>query len=386
MTNIYLLGATGSIGLQTLDVIRTLKDVKVKSMSCAKNIKKLEELIEEFKPEMVCVEEECDALYLQKKYPNIKFGYGMQGLIDCATYDISNKSENEYLVNAVVGMVGLEPTIRAIENDRSILIANKETLVVGGELIKELLKTHPVKLLPIDSEHSAILQCLQDRSKDEVSKIIITASGGAFRNYSRDELKDVTIEDALKHPNWAMGKKITVDCASMVNKGLEVIEAHYLFDMPYDKIETILHFESIIHSMVAFNDGSIIAQMAKPDMRIPIQYAITYPKKEKYNLDSPLDINDVTKLSFKKMDFERYPMLKLAYTVGEMGGIMPLVYNASNEVANKLFVNNKISFLDIEKIIIDNVNYYKDKNIAKPSLEDILRINEEIKNRISLRF
>ena len=281
-------------------------------------------------------------------------------------------------------MVGLKPTIEAIKLNRTILLANKETLVVGGEIITKLLKQYNSKLLPIDSEHSAILQCLEGRKKEEIKKIIITASGGAFRDLNREQLQYVTIDDALKHPNWNMGKKITVDCASMVNKGLEVIEAHYLFDIEYDNIETIIHKESIIHSMVEFKDNTIIAQMGKPDMRIPIQYAITYPNKIDYKLDDELNINKLSGLSFKEMDFEKYPLLKLAYKVGKEGGVMPTIFNASNEEAVKLFINKKIKFLDIETIIIDCVSNFK--NIINPSLNQIIEVDLKVRDYINNKY
>ena len=278
-------------------------------------------------------------------------------------------------------MIGLKPTINAILKGRTILLANKETLVVGGEIIEKIKKDMDVKIIPIDSEHSAIMQSLEGHTKDEVKELIITASGGAFRDKTRDELENVTIEDALKHPNWAMGKKITVDCATMVNKGLEVMEAHFLFSMPYEKIKTVLHFESIIHSLVKYNDGSIICEMAKPDMRIPIQYAITYPKKCDFKLDSALDIDNLN-MSFKKMNFERYPMLELAYKVGKMGGLMPTVYNSTNEACVKLFIDKKIKFLDIEKIISKMCASYEKINKKDVSLEDVISLDKKIKEEV----
>ena len=380
MKNIYLLGCTGSIGKQTLEVIRTLENIKVKSISFGRNVEEAKEIIKEFKPEFVSCLYEEDAKELKKLFPGVKSAYGDEGLLKVATYNDEDKEG--FLVNALVGMIGLKPTIEAIKINRNILLANKETLVVGGEIIKDLLKEYNVKMLPIDSEHSAILQCLDGKEKEEISELIITASGGAFRDKQRSDLLGVTIDDALAHPNWSMGKKITVDCATMVNKGLEVIEAHYLFDMPYDKIKTIIHRESIVHSMVKFADGSIIAQMGKPDMRLPIQYAITYPNKKAFKLDTSLNMDDVCSLSFQKMDFERYPMLELAYEVGKMGGIMPVVYNSTNEACVKLFIENKIKFLDIELIICKNVEKYKKQNVLKPTLEEILRLDREIKETI----
>jgi len=385
MKKVYLLGCTGSIGLQTLEVIKSLNDIKVESISFGENIDKAIEIINEFNPKFVSAKNECDALKIKELFPNVKVGFGSVGLINAATFK-DGECEEEYLVNSLVGMIGLEPTIAAIKMNRNILLANKETLVVGGEIIEELKKDYKFKLIPIDSEHSAIMQCLKGYDNKEVEKIIITASGGAFRDKSREELKNVTIEDALKHPNWAMGKKITVDCATMVNKGLEVMEAHYLFNMPYDKIDTILHYESIVHSMVEYKDGSIIAQMAKPDMRIPIQNALTYPNKKEYKLDSHLNLLTNNNLSFKAMDFDRYPCLKLAYFVGESKGLLPTVFNSSNEIAVKLFIENKIKFLDIEKIIFKLVEEYKNKNQQNPSLDEIIKLDKDIKDYVNSNY
>ena len=384
MKNIYLLGATGSIGTQTIEALRTLNDsYRLVSICFGNNIEEAIKIIEEFNPKFVCTSNQNNYNYLKQKYDNIKIVYGADGLIEAACCKFYDDGE-DIVINSLVGMVGLKPTIEAIKLNRTILLANKETLVVGGEIITKLLKQYNSKLLPIDSEHSAILQCLEGRKKEEIKKIIITASGGAFRDLNREQLQYVTIDDALKHPNWNMGKKITVDCASMVNKGLEVIEAHYLFDIEYDNIETIIHKESIIHSMVEFKDNTIIAQMGKPDMRIPIQYAITYPNKIDYKLDDELNINKLSGLSFKEMDFEKYPLLKLAYKVGKEGGVMPAIFNASNEEAVKLFIDKKIKFLDIETIIIDCVSNFK--NIINPSLNQILEVDLKVRDYIKNKY
>lgn len=381
MKNIYLLGASGSIGQQTIEVLRFYRDqFCLKSIAVGKNIDYARQIINEFDVEYVSVKEESDAKILASEFPNIKFGYGQEGLIEAATFS----NEDGLLVNAVVGMVGLEPTIKAIQKKRDILLANKETLVVGGEIITRLVKEHNVKLIPIDSEHSAIFQALNHENIHDVKRLIITASGGSFRDYSRSQLASVSLEDALKHPNWSMGAKITIDSATMVNKGLEVIEAHYLFDIDYEKIETIIHPESIIHSMVEFVDNSIIAQLSNPDMRIPIQYALSYPKRFSYNLSKSLDFNQLKYLSFKDMDYERFPLLKLAYEVGHAGGVMPVIYNASNEVANELFRQGKINFLDIEKIIFEAVK--NNKNIINPTLEEILAVDKKIRNDIYKKY
>lgn len=382
MTNIFLLGASGSIGMQTIDVLRENRDQYcLKSISVGHNIDAAIKIIDEFDVEYVSVIEEEDAKRLQKLYPNLKIGYGDASLVEAATYAPSMKGK---LVVAVVGYSGLVPTIEAIKIGRDILLANKETLVCAGEIIKSLVNEYQVNLLPIDSEHSAIFQALQAGKHQEVKRVIITASGGSFRNLTREELKNVTLEEALNHPSWSMGSKITIDSATMVNKGLEVIEAHYLFDLDYDRISTILHYESIVHSMVEYIDNSVIAQMAVSDMRLPIQYALTYPNRNVYQLSQPLDLTAIHTLHFEKMDLERFPMLDLAYKVGKAGGIMPAVYNVSNEVANYLFRIGKISFLEIEEIIKKAVN--NTSNIINPSLEEILMTIENVKKEILERY
>ena len=380
MKNIYLLGASGSIGKQTLDVISRYQDKFVlKSFSVNTNVCIAKEIIKKFKPEMVCVGNYEDMVKLQFEFPEVLFSYGDQGLIDVATYS----SEDGYLVNAVTGSVGLLPTIEAIKKKRDILLANKETLVIGGELIMPLVKKYNVNLLPIDSEHSAILQCLLAGKKDEVNRIIITASGGAFRNKQREELKYVSKEEALNHPNWKMGRKITIDSASMINKAFEVIEAHYLFDLPINKIETIIHKQSIIHGMVEYVDGVLIAQMAIPDMRIPIEYALLYPNRSE-NEYNKVDFKQNLELSFEEIDLNRFPLLKLGYEVIEKKGILPTIFNAANEAAVKLFLCDKIKFLDIEEIIISNVKGAK--NLSSPTITDIIRVDKEIKEKILRKY
>lgn len=379
MKNIYLLGATGSIGTQVLDIIKPNHDFKLKSISVGNNIDKAIEIINKYKPEFVSVLEEQNMKYLASIFPNVEFDFGEKGLIKAATYS----DEPGYLINAVVGMVGLIPTIAAIEKKRNILLANKETLVVAGDIIKKALKKYDVKMIPIDSEHSAIYQCLFSGKKEEVKKIIITASGGSFRDLNREELTNVTINDALKHPNWSMGAKITIDSATMVNKGLEVIEAHYLFDMPYENIETVIHRESIIHSMVEYVDGAIIAQLSNPDMRLPIQYAL-YESYRENNSFKKMDFSQKISLTFSPMYYDRYPLLALAYKVGKMGGIMPMIYNSANEVAVKLFLEQKINFLDIEKIINDAV--LNVENILDPTLEQILESDKKLREHLYEKY
>ncbi|HBP25364.1 MAG TPA: 1-deoxy-D-xylulose-5-phosphate reductoisomerase [Acholeplasmatales bacterium] len=376
MKNLALLGATGSIGTQVLKVISGNPEYRIQSLSIGHNLEAGIRIIREFHPSFVSVQEKSDAATLAKLFPNLSIGWGELGLSQAATF----VEPGDYLINAVVGVVGLLPTIKAIEKGINILLANKETMVVGGEIISDLLRKHRVTLLPIDSEHSAIFQCLRSGQRSDVSKIIITASGGSLREYGRDRLEKVTVSEALNHPNWKMGAKITIDSATMVNKGLEVMEAHHLFHLPYDQIETVLHPESLVHSMVEFADGSIIAQLGVPNMEVPIQYALTYPKKQKNDLFQKMDFSKAVNLRFQPMDFERYPILELAYEVGKQGGVLPAVYNAANEAAVRLFLDNQIRFTDIEKIIVSAVANFK--NIKKPTLEQILKTDASVKEQI----
>lgn len=375
MKNLYLLGATGSIGQQVLEVIRGKTDFKIKSLSFHSNIALGRKIIAEFHPEYVSVGDLHNMLILKDEFPDVLFGYGEDGLMKAATYS----NDGGYLVNAVVGSAGLKPTVAAIKKKRNVLLANKETLVMAGEIITRLVRASGVILLPIDSEHSAVFQCLKTGNNHEVARIILTASGGSLRNLSRDKLKKVGIKEALRHPNWQMGAKITIDSATMANKGLEVIEAHFLFGLGYEQIETVIHPESIVHSMVEFQDNSIMAQMSLPNMRIPIQYALYYPERVKNNFPQ-LRLETIQNLSFFPMNFERYPLLRMAYKAGRMNGIMPAVYNAANEAAVQLFLDGKISFLDIETIVETALNDIK--NIENPSLEDILAVNKKVKGRI----
>jgi 1-deoxy-D-xylulose-5-phosphate reductoisomerase len=376
MKNLALLGATGSIGTQVLKVISGNPEYRLQSLSIGHNLEAGMKIIREFHPNFVSVQEKSDAETLTKAFPDLTIGWGESGLSQAATF----VEPGDYLINAVVGIVGLLPTVKAIEKDINILLANKETLVVGGEIICDLVKKHQVTLLPIDSEHNAIFQCLRSGRKSDVSKIIITASGGSLREYGRERLEQVTVSEALNHPNWKMGAKITIDSATMVNKGLEVMEAHHLFSLPYDQIETVIHPESIVHSMVEFADGSIIAQLGVPNMEVPIQYALTYPKKQKNSKFQNLDFSKTINLRFQPMDFERYPILKLAYEVGRLGGVLPAVYNAANEAAVRLFLDHKIRFTDIEKIIISAVTGFS--NIKSPTLKQIMATDASVKEEI----
>lgn len=315
MKNIFLLGASGSIGKQVIDILKMYPEkYNLKAVSVGENIDYLKQILREFNVEFASVKNKEDLLELEKEFPHINFGYGDDGLIQVATYS----NENGVVINAVVGMVGLIPTIEAIKKRRDILLANKETLVVGGTIITKLVKEYQVNLIPIDSEHSAIFQALNGENKNNIKRIILTSSGGSFRDLTREELKNVTLQDALQHPNWNMGAKITIDSATMANKGLEVIEAHFLFGVNYDQIETVLHPESIVHSMVEFVDHSTIMQASFPDMRIPIAYALSYPDRYPTNISRPMDFSKSFNLTFKPMDFNRYPLLKLAYQVGKV--------------------------------------------------------------------
>ena len=375
MKDVYIVGAQGSIGTQALDVIREYNnEFKIVGLSLGRDLKRAKEIIEEFKPEIICLREKKN---IELSYNPI-IVYGDKGLLEIARY---RKNNNSLFINALVGISGLLPTVEAIKNKKDIALANKETLVVAGDIINSLVKEYNVSLLPIDSEHSAILECLVGENKKDVKRLIITASGGSFRDKNRDELKDVTKEMALNHPNWKMGSKITIDSATMMNKGFEVIEAHHLFGFPYDKIETILHKESIVHSMVEYEDGVIKAAIGSADMHTPIAYALRYPKHEKIN-NKPLDLIGLN-LHFEKLDMERFPCLKYAYDAANKGGVYPAVLNASNEAAVKLFLNDKIKFLDIEKIIRREL----DKTYTiEANIENILKLDKEIQDRLYNEF
>jgi len=375
---VSLLGASGSIGRQTLDVIEQHPtDLQLVAMSIGENLTFGREIIARFSPKLVSVKskEDCDKLKLE--FTNeIKFVYGMEGLIEVATFE-----QADVLLNAVVGSVGLLPTLQAIKAHKTIAIANKETLVTAGHLIIEAAKQYNVDLLPVDSEHSAIFQCLQGERENNIERIILTASGGSFRDKNRDELRNVTVEDALNHPNWNMGAKITIDSATMMNKGLEVIEAHWLFQLPYDKINVLLHKESIIHSMVEFHDSSVIAQLGTPDMKVPIQYALTYPDRFELIGSTRLNLAKVGQLHFKDVDLDRYRAVRFAYTAGKIGGTMPTVLNAANEEAVNAFLNHKISFLAIEELIENALDQHSP--IMNPSLEIISQVDVETRAYIS---
>ena len=372
MKNIAILGASGSIGQQALDVIREhATDFNLVAFSVGKNIAYAQNIINEFKPDIVSVQYEEDIEKLS--HLDVEIVYGDKGLLVVSTYH-----KTDLLLNSILGSIGLKPTMAAIEAGIDIALANKETLVVAGELVMNKAKEKNVKILPVDSEHSAIFQCLHGENNQNINKLIITASGGSFRDLTRDELKDVTLEDALNHPNWSMGQKITIDSATMMNKGMEVIEAKWLFDLNIDQIETILHKESIIHSMVEFNDSSIIAQLGTPDMRTPIQYAFTYPERAPRDAER-LNLAQIGQLNFKEMDFNRFKCIKLAYKALSIGGTMPVVLNAVNEVAVGKFLNKEISFLDIERMIEKEMKEHQ--VIASPDLDTILKIDAAYKSK-----
>ena len=374
MKNITVLGVTGSIGMQTVDVVKNhLDKFKIVAMSAGYNIKRVEEILEMIDVEYVCVVQKKDAQYLQEKYPDLKVTYGQEGLIKIATLP-----QIDIVLNAIVGFAGLVPTIEAIKAKKDIALANKETLVVAGHIITKLVKENNVRLLPVDSEHSAIFQSLNGEKHQQIKRIILTASGGSFRDKSRDELIGVTVEEALNHPNWSMGAKITIDSATLFNKGLEVIEAKWLFDVSYDQIDVLIHPESIIHSMVEFVDTSVIGQLGNPDMRLPIQYALTYPDRDVLVNGESLDLAKIASLTFKKPDLDRFKALALAYQAGRTGGSMPCVLNGANEMANELFRNNKIEFLQIEELVEKALKAHQ--VISDPTLEQLVEVDSWARN------
>ncbi len=374
MKRITVLGVTGSIGTQTVDVVKNHKEeFQIVAMSAGRNISLLEEIMKDIPCKHICVSHEDDKNYLQAKYPDIQFYHGQKGLIQISTLE-----ECDIVLNAIVGFAGLLPTMEAIKAKKDIALANKETLVVAGHLIMPLVKEYGIHLLPVDSEHSAIFQSMNGEHKDDISKIILTASGGSFRDKTREELHDVTVEQALKHPNWSMGAKITIDSATLFNKGLEVMEAKWLFDVDYDDIEVLIHPESIIHSMVEYKDTSVIAQLGTPDMRLPIQYALTYPRRMNLTNGKRLSLSDVCTLNFRKPDLNRFRALALAYEAGRTGGSLPCVLNGANEEANSLFLNNKIKFLDIEMLVEAAMRAHT--LVENPSLDELIEIDAWARN------
>ena len=366
MKKIAILGSTGSIGTQTLDIVREQGDIQVVAMAAGSNISLLEAQMREFRPSLVSVwdEKKASELRTNTKDLGIKIVSGMEGLLE-----VSVIPESEILVTAIVGMLGIRPTIAAIKAGKKIALANKETLVTAGHIIIPLAKEYKVPILPVDSEHSAIFQSLQGAGDNKISRILLTASGGPFRGRKADELKNIQVEDALKHPNWSMGRKITIDSSTLVNKGLEVMEAKWLFDVALDQIQVVVHPQSVIHSAVEFQDGAVIAQLGTPDMRLPIQYALYYP--ERRNLSGRrLDLFEIADLTFEKPDTDTFRGLALAYQAMEKGGNIPTVYNAANEKAVSLFLDRKISYPEITELIeacMENAEF-----IDHPDVDEIL--------------
>lgn len=377
MKKIVILGATGSVGKQTMDIVYANPQwFEVVGISAGKQIELVRKyLSKQFIPH-VCVANKEDARMLAAEFPSVRFSYGDEGLIEIATLTAA-----ELVVNALVGFVGLKPTMAAIAAKKDIGLANKETLVVAGEFVARAVQEAGVRLLPIDSEHSAIFQCLQGNDHKEIDLLYITASGGSFRDLTRKQLAGVTKEMALAHPNWSMGQKITIDSATMMNKGFEVIEAHYLFDQPYEKIKVLMHRQSVVHSMVQFKDNSILAQLGTADMRIPIQYALTYPQHMPMAFDNALRFDSPLAMQFEPMDQNRFPLLRIAYEVGEAKGIHPTVLNSANEVAVARFLNNEITFLDIERIIQESLAYFT--NSEPSSLDTLLEVDQLVRKYAS---
>lgn len=377
MKKIAVIGSTGSVGTQTLDVVKKHPErFSIEALAAGSNIDLLLEQVQQFRPKMVSVGTKELADKISSVLPSgTSVFYGEQGLIQVAAHN-----DAELVITAIVGSVGLPATLAAISAGKHIGLANKETLVTAGHIVMELAREKNVAILPVDSEHSAIFQCLNGENIKEVAGITITASGGSFRDRTRQQLEHVTVEDALKHPNWSMGAKITIDSATMVNKGLEVIEAHWLFGLPYEQIGVVLHPESIVHSFVEYRDSSVIAQLGTPDMRIPIQYALSYPERIP-SKSSRLSLTQVGALHFREMDFERFPCLKMAYDCGKIGGTAPTVFNAANEIAVARFLNKEISFLQIEEIIEKMIA--KHTVVHNPDLEAIQNVDAQVRKLAS---
>ena len=380
MKHVAIIGSTGSIGTQTLEIARWNQDIKICALSAGRNIDLLEKQAREFRPEIVGLWDErlADELKDRLKDMDIRVVSGMDGLIEIAEYNTS-----DILVTAIVGMIGIRPTVAAIKAGKDIALANKETLVTAGHIIMPLAKEKGVSILPVDSEHSAIFQSLQGNTHDSIEKILLTASGGPFRGKSREFLKHVKLEDALKHPNWSMGRKITIDSATMVNKGLEVMEARWLFDVDLDHIQVVVQPQSIIHSMVEFEDGAVMAQLGTPDMRLPIQYALCYPDRRFLKGDR-LDFHMLKQITFEEPDRKTFKGLPMAVEAARAGGSMPTVFNAANELAVRKFLQKKISFLDIYEIIGQSMSRHT--AVKDPDLDQILEIEKETYRWIESRW
>ncbi|MGL5381266.1 1-deoxy-D-xylulose-5-phosphate reductoisomerase [Clostridium sp.] len=385
MRKISILGATGSIGTQTLDVIRKSNgEIKLIGVTANSSVEKMKEIIEEFKPSYVGMMDEKSynviKEYCIERSLDINVLSGMNSLETIASLD-----EIDMVVTSVVGMIGLKPTLKAIEAKKDIALANKETLVVAGELVINKAKEMGVEIFPVDSEHSAIFQALSGYKNKDVNKIILTASGGPFRGRSIQDLKDVTVKEALKHPKWNMGQKISIDSASLMNKGLEVIEAHFLFDCPYENIEVVVHPQSIIHSMVEYKDASIIAQMGSPDMRLPIQYAIN-KKERKEQIASPISFYEISELTFEKPDMDTFRCLRLAYEAGKEGGLSPTILNGANEEAVALLLEEKIKFIEIPEIIEESLKEFEGEKSKEITLDNIIELDKKVREYIRGRW
>lgn len=380
MKKIAILGSTGSIGTQTLEVVENQGDMEVTALAAGNNIRLLEEQIRKFMPKLVCVwnEEKAKELAVSVGDLPVRVVSGMEGLIEVAT-----EPSADIVVTAVVGMIGIRPTIAAMEAGKDIALANKETLVTAGHIIMPLAKKCGVNILPVDSEHSAIFQCLNGENKKTIHKVLLTASGGPFRGKTREELKSVQVEDALKHPNWSMGRKITIDSSTMVNKGLEVMEAKWLFDVSMDQVEVVVQPKSIIHSMVEFEDGAVMAQLGTPDMKLPIQYALYYPER-RFLPGERLDFWSLKEIAFEKPDMVNFPGLSLAYQAGRRGGTLPTVFNAANERAVEKFLNREISYLSITDMIEGAMNGHTVKE--NPTVEEILEAENAAYEYIESRW
>ncbi|CUN15320.1 1-deoxy-D-xylulose 5-phosphate reductoisomerase [Blautia hydrogenotrophica] len=380
MKKIAILGSTGSIGTQTLDVARANADLQILGISAGQNVKKLEEQVREFAPKLAVMwsEEAARDLAVRIADTDTKVVSGMDGLLELASME-----ETQILVTAIVGMIGIRPTMEAIRAGKDIALANKETLVTAGHLIMPLAREHKVQILPVDSEHSAIFQALNGENKKEIKKLLITASGGPFRGKKKEELKNVTLEDTLKHPNWVMGRKITVDSATLVNKGLEVMEAKWLFGMELEQIQVVVQPQSVIHSMVEFKDGAVMAQLGTPDMRLPIQYALYYPER-RYLDGERLDFAKLGSLTFEEPDMETFLGLPMALEASRTGGSMPTVFNAANEMAVAKFLRREIGFLDIYDVIGQSMDRHETRK--HPKLDEILAAEQETYQWIESRW
>lgn len=380
MRKIAILGSTGSIGTQTLDIVRKEFDLQVTAMAAGSNVELMEQQVREFRPELVAMwtEEAANDLRGRLKDLPVRVTYGMDGLLEVAIHE-----ESEVLVTAIVGMIGIRPTIAAIEHGKDIALANKETLVTAGHIIMPLAASKGVSILPVDSEHSAIFQSMHGENRARVEKILLTASGGPFRGKKKEELMSMTVEDALNHPNWSMGKKVTIDSASLVNKGLEVMEAKWLFDVELDQIQVVVHPQSIIHSAVQYADGGIMAQLGVPDMKLPIQYALFYPDRRPMDTKR-VDLFSLRQLTFEEPDTDTFRGLELAYRAARRGGTLPTVFNAANEMAVALFLQRKITFLQISELIESSMENHQVTDA--PSVEKILETETETYDYIKRKF